>query len=169
MKRSIKIALITAISAAFLITSIAVGIAVAHWNGNRMTSWLSEELNLNSSQVQQLESVHNSVMDQRANMRDTMEEIHELMVTEVKKDSFNAQDLTKQISSKLDTLKQSIAPVAASFSNLHSSLTPNQKQQLSELIEDRRFHRFHRFHRGFWNERDWNGKRPGRYNRRDEW
>jgi len=111
---------------------------------------LIEELNLTEAQVSQIRAIREGARDEmqalHSNLRDQREVLHDLMASEATENELRAQ---------YDTVQSRHQEVAdARFENMlavREVLTPEQRAELSELMEQRRENR--RDDRGFRGDR----------------
>ncbi len=144
MKRSTKI--ITAIILTFGIAGGAVAYGKHQW-GNPETkakhviSYVTEELDLDSSQSEKLTALAGKMMETGKLFRSEMAPMHSDVTALISADTFDQDQALEMLTSKTALMNQHAPDVLAALGAFLDSLSAEQKEEVLEFIQHKRGHR----------------------------
>lgn len=151
MKRSTKI-----ITAVVLTLGVAGGAAAygKHRFGspesraNYMVGYVSEELNLSSTQEQSLQELKDEIMTARVTLRGQMNSTREEVQSLISSERFDQEKALELINGKTAAIREAAPTVVAALGNFLDGLNAEQKEEIMEFIQNRAGHHRHHDHNG---------------------
>jgi len=149
MNRRAKILTATALTVGLL---GSVGVYAKHRMGDGkraefFVSYVSEELNLDTTQEQALTLLKDEVIMAKELLREEMEPLRSEVDALLRAETFDQNRALELISGKTATINESAPTVIAALGNFLDGLDAEQKAEVLEHFESRRGHG-HRFRRG---------------------
>ena len=146
MKRSIKIVTSVVLTAGIVAGAAAYGkheFSKPDRRAEFMVSYIADELDLNATQEQALDTLKDEVLAARKLMHEQMSPTKEELVALITAERFDQARALDIISSKTATLNQAAPAVVAAFGNFLDGLDAEQKGQIQKLKESRGHHHNH--------------------------
>ncbi len=124
-----------------LITSVAAyGHHQCHdpeQRGNWMVEKISSELELTEPQVEKLEAVRDQMMDARKQMHQERKVAREDMLKLLGQSSLDRDQSLAMINQRLDAIRDNAPQLVNALGDFYDILSPEQKQELKERIEEK--------------------------------
>jgi Spy/CpxP family protein refolding chaperone len=117
---------------------------------------LTEELELNPSQHQQLVALKETLLATRQAIQGSRGDLRGEMRQLLAAPSLDRGAAVALITSRVETVQQHAPGVVNAVGDFHDSLSPEQRAELRERIEER-----HAFHRRFMQHRGWHSQEMG--------
>ena len=151
MKRSTKI-----ITAVVLSLGVAGGAAAygkhrfgnPESHANYMVGYVSEQLDLSSTQEQSLQQLKDEIMTARVTLRGQMKSAREEVQSLISSDRFDQEKALELINGKTAAINEAAPTVVAALGNFLDGLNAEQKEEIMEFIQHRAEHRRHHDHSG---------------------
>lgn len=146
MKRSTKIITVAALTFSIIGGAVAIG---KHRFGDPavraeyMVGYISEELNLDSTQVQALELLKEEIMATRLKMRDQITPMHDEAKSMIAAEVFDQEKALQLINSKTGAVNEVAPYIVAALGNFLDSLNTEQKAEILDFMDQRGGHHRH--------------------------
>jgi Spy/CpxP family protein refolding chaperone len=98
---------------------------------------VSKELNLDSAQQAQMDTLKQDLSTMMEQRRAKRQEVHKLVHDELKKDNPDIRKVQPLIDQQIDDMAQNAHQLVGRISDFYSQLKPEQKKALSRIVEER--------------------------------
>ncbi|MDH5720671.1 MAG: Spy/CpxP family protein refolding chaperone [Spirochaetia bacterium] len=105
---------------------------------NRMVEKIVDELDLDEKQEAKLTGIKEEILTKRTQFETISKETKEFFTEEIKKDSFDAAKINKDLDKNSEKLKEFRVFLVEKFAEFHAILRPEQKKELAEHIEKKK-------------------------------
>ncbi|MBF0276757.1 MAG: hypothetical protein HQM13_03150 [SAR324 cluster bacterium] len=116
----------------------------------RISDAVADELKMNEEQTVQLKRSIGNLLEKGEELRDIRKTITEELVFQLRKDKVDEEHLNEVLAQNREKLESLLALFVNQFSTFHQSLTPEQRAQAAEKIEN---HKDSHHHRWGWHSR----------------
>ncbi len=121
----------------------------------RATEYISDRLELSEQQSKQISPIAADLFVEKEFLLETHKAVNDEFLAQMKSETVDAAKLEAVLSSSLEQLRAKLPKLATNFAKFHAVLTPEQRAEIVEKMEERRKHdekgRWGRHRRGFWN------------------
>ncbi|CAB1077320.1 hypothetical protein JY97_02755 [Alkalispirochaeta odontotermitis] len=100
-----------------------------------MVDYISETLDLNESQQEQLNQIKDELLEKAQQMHANKESMHEDLVAQLRSDEIDQEFVKTKIAEHRAQMDEIIDLVVVRFADFHKTLTPEQKEKLVAKIE----------------------------------
>ena len=111
---------------------------------HRAEKYLIKKLTLNQAQQTALTTAIKEYNLLFVDSKKTLQETKELIKLEAQKEQFNSDAVANALQERLDDFSAMIPEYMAIFGEFHAQLTPQQRQELGELIGKKLYKKHHR-------------------------
>ena len=115
---------------------------------------ITKTLNLDESQQSKLKEVEQQIQDKGRELCSSKGIIEAAMKKQVQSDAFDAEALNTLIGTEFDKVESTMSSIVEQVADFHSTLDPDQKEKLRDLIGDWGGKRHGRHHSDFYREID---------------
>ena len=151
MKRSTKI-----VTAVVLTLGVAGGAAAygKHRFGspesraNYMVGYVSEELNLSSTQEQSLQKLKQEIMTARVTLKEQVKSARKEIQSLISSERFDQEKAIELINGKTAAISEAAPTVVAALGKFLDGLNAEQKEEIMEFIQHKAEHHRHHDHNG---------------------
>ena len=104
---------------------------------------IKSKLDLTDAQVVKVNKIKDDILAKRKEMKSLKKGIAKEVIAQTKKDKVDQEKLNQLFASKEKKIKELRGFMVAKYAEFHAILTPKQRKELAELMEDR-FKRWHK-------------------------
>lgn len=105
---------------------------------DRIIAYLTDDMDLNSEQIQMLDKLKADVVGKFEGVRNAKEDAHGVIVAQIKSDEMDTETVMTAIEGVRREVGEVLAVAVVDFAEFQRTLTPEQKEQLIEQLEDLR-------------------------------
>ncbi len=146
MKRKV-VAIIAGVVA--VVGALSWGIGYAHRSPERRMAWIAKRLNLDEQQKGKLEAVHDAMQQAREQFHQDRTALFEELTAQIQSERLDEGKLLQLLAQRQALMSQAAPQVIAKITELHASLTPEQKTKVVEHLarfKDKMGHHDHHSH-----------------------
>ena len=151
MKRSMKIITAVVLSVGVVGGAAAYGkhrFSSPESRANYMVGYVSDELDLSSTQEQSLQELKDAIMTARVTLRTQMKSARDEVQSLISSERFDQDKALELINGKAAAISNAAPTVVTALGNFLDGLNAEQKEEIMEFIEHKAEHRRHHNHSG---------------------
>jgi protein CpxP len=103
---------------------------------DRVIEYLTDDMNLTGEQIEMLDKLKGDLILEIEDIHTVKKGAHDIIISQIKSDVMDQQQVMSAIDSVRTEIDDAIAVAVSRLADFHQTLTPEQKAQLIEQLDD---------------------------------
>ena len=104
----------------------------------RATEIATDRLGLSDAQSQKIEPIVEDLFSEKESLQEIRQTINDEILSQMKSETYDAEKLEVVLTGSFEQLRSKLPKFANSFAKFHATLTPEQRAEIVEKMENRR-------------------------------
>ena len=104
----------------------------------RATEIATDRLGLSDEQSQKIEPIVEDLFSEKESLQEIRQTINDEILSQMKSETYDAEKLEVVLTGSFEQLRSKLPKFANSFAKFHATLTPEQRAEIVEKMENRR-------------------------------
>ena len=104
----------------------------------RATEIATDRLGLSDAQSQKIEPIVEDLFSEKESLQETRQTINDEILSQMKSETYDAEKLEVVLTGSFEQLRAKLPKFANSFAKFHATLTPEQRAEIVDKMENRR-------------------------------